>query len=57
MIQTQENGKKPHFTPDLGPLACQNFFQNMALSVIKYHDHLSLCKTSEKTNDPIFMDR
>ena len=21
MIQTQENGKKPHFKPDLGPLS------------------------------------
>ena len=31
MIQTQENGKKPHFGPDLGPLGlnlgCQFFFQ------------------------------
>ena len=30
MIQTQENGKKPHFKPDLGPLVpnsgCQIFF-------------------------------
>ena len=36
MIQTQENGKKPHFGPDLGPLGPNSgrqffsFFQKSA---------------------------
>ena len=35
MIQTQENGEKPHFGPDLGPLGPnsghQKFFSNIWL--------------------------
>ena len=58
MIQTQENGKKPHSGPDLGPLGpnlgCQIFFfKNLAVSVTRYHGQLSSCTISEKTNDPI----
>ena len=57
MIQTQENGEKPYFGPDLGPLGtnpgCQFFFKNLASSVTRYHGQLSSCKISEKTNDPI----
>ena len=30
------------------------FFKNLALSVTKYHGHVSSCTTSEKNNDPIF---
>ena len=53
MLQTQENGEKPHFGPDLGlldpNLGCQNFFfQSLALSVIRYHGQLSSCTISEK---------
>ena len=63
MNQTQENGKKSHFGPDLGPLGsnsdCKFFlfffflFKNLALSVTRYHGQLSECKILEKTNDPI----
>ena len=59
--QTQENGKKPHFGPDLGPLiptlACQFPFTDLSLSVNKYHGQLSSCSISEKTNDPILRKR
>ena len=56
MIQTQENGEKPHFGPNLGPLGptsgCQFFFKkNLASSAIRYHGQLLLCKISGKTND------
>ena len=56
MIQTQENGKKPHFWPHLGSLSQNSgchFFLNLALSVTRYHGQLSSCTISEKTNDPI----
>ena len=51
MIQTQENGKKSHFGPNLGHQIF--FFKNLALSVTRYYGQLSSCKISEKTNDPI----
>ena len=58
MIQTQGNGEKPHFGPDLGTqIQAANFFffffKNLASSVTRYHGHLSSCTISEKTNDPI----
>ena len=41
MIQTQLNGKKRHFWPDLGPFnqiwAVNFFFKKLAFSVTKYH--------------------
>ena len=56
MIQTQENGKKPHFGPHLSLLGrnmgCQFFQKNLSLSVTRYNDQLSSCTISEKTNDP-----
>ena len=64
-IQTQGNGKKPHFGPNLGPLdpnsGGQFFLQNLASSVtidimVSYH-HVQYLK---KTNDLIlrkFSDR
>ena len=58
MIQTQENGEKLHFGPDLGLLdpnsGSQFFFKILALSVTRYYRQLSSCAISEKTNDPIF---
>ena len=58
MIQTQENGEKPHFGPDLGLLdpnsGRQFFFKILASSVTRYYRQLSSCTISEKTNDPIF---
>ena len=58
MIQTQENGEKPYFGPDLGLLG-QNSgrhfffsFKNLASPVTIYHGQLSSCTISEKTNDP-----
>ena len=58
MIQTQENGEKPYFGPNLGPLdpnLCrQNFIlKNLGSSVNRYHGQLSSSTISEKTNDPI----
>ena len=58
MIQTQENGKKLHFGPDLGPLRPNSgrqffFFKNLALSATRYRDQLLSCTTSEKANYPI----
>ena len=45
IIQTQENGTKTHFGPDLDPLGPnsgrQFFFKNMASSVTRYHGELS----------------
>ena len=48
MIQTQENGKKPNFGPDLGPLgpnlSCQNFFTKLVArycsKLLSYEPHL-----------------
>ena len=50
MIQTQENGTKPHLGPNFGPnLGCQFFFfKNMTLSSTIYHGQLPLCTISEK---------
>ena len=57
MIQTKENGKKPHFGPDFGLLDLnsdrENIFSKMwfrqSLDImVSYHDTIS-----EKTNDPI----
>ena len=61
MVQTQENDKKTHFGPNLGPLdpnpVRQKFFnKSMASSVTRYHGQLSSCKISEKTNDPILRE-
>ena len=58
MIQTQENGEKPYFGSDLGPLrphlGCQNIFSEIWLhqsldTMVSYH-HV---KYQKKTNDPI----
>ena len=59
MVQTQENGKKNHFGPDLGLLEPNSshwffFFSNMASSVTRYYGQISSCTISEKTNDSIF---
>ena len=48
MIQTQENGEKPHFGPDLGLLGPKSgreffFLKNLASSVTRYHGQLSSC--------------
>ena len=60
MIQTQENSKKPHFGPNLGPLgpnSChQIFLKNLAPSVTRYYSQLSSCTISEKANDSIFSE-
>ena len=57
MIQTQENGKKPLFVPDLGPLSpnsgCQFFFSKIWLRKPLDHGLLASCTISKKTNDPI----
>ena len=59
IIQTQENGKKNcHFGPHLGPFDPNSshkifFSQNLAASFTRYHDQVSSCKISEKTDDPI----
>ena len=59
IIETQENGEKPNFGHDLGPLGPNSgrffFFppQKSALSVTRYHGQLSSCKISEETNDSI----
>ena len=41
MMQTQKNGEKPHFGP------------NLASSVTRYYCQLSSCTISEKINDPV----
>ena len=46
MIQTKDNGKKPHFVPDL----------NLVLSVTMFYGQLLSCTISEKTNDPILRE-
>ena len=53
MIQTQENGEKPHFGPKFGPPIF--FFKNLASSFTRCHSQLSSSSraTSEKANDPI----
>ena len=56
MIQTQENGKKPNFGPNLSPLnrnSSRQFFfrKNLASSVTRYHGQLSSCTISQKTNE------
>ena len=57
MTQTQENSKKTHFGPDLGPLdpnsGLQFFSKDLASSVTMYHGQLSSCIISVKTNDLI----
>ena len=66
MLQTQENSKKLHLGPDLGPLGPNSgrHFplppKNLASSLTRYHGQLSSWKMSEKTNDSIlrkFSDR
>ena len=52
MIQNQQNGKKPHFRHDLGPLdpnSNRDFFspKNLASSVTRYHGQLSSCTISD----------
>ena len=59
MIQTQKNGEKLHFGPDLDPLGPNSglrfsFFKNVALSATRYHGQLSPCTILEKTNDLFF---
>ena len=55
--KTQENGGKPYFGSNLGPLdqdlGRQFFFKNLAPSITGSHGHLSSSTISEKTNDPI----
>ena len=61
IIETQENGEKPNFGPDLGPLGPNSGRfpppppppKSLALSVTRYHGQLSSCKISEETNDSI----
>ena len=57
MTQTQENGEKPYFGPNLGSWAqirdANFFFKNLASSVTRYHGQLSSCTISKKTNNPI----
>ena len=57
MVQTQENGEKPHFVSDLGPLDSKSdhhfssfffFSRNLAFSITRYHGQLSSCTISEK---------
>ena len=55
--ESQENGEKPHFGPNLGPFGPnsgrQFLFLNLAVSVTRYRGQLSSSTISEKTNDPI----
>ena len=58
MIQIQENGKKPHFGPNLGPLDPDlgheiSLFKNLVAPVTRYYGQLSSCAISGKINDPI----
>ena len=62
MIQTQENGKKPHFRSHIGSFGPNSgrqffffffFFKNLVPSVTRYHGQLSSSTISEKTNDPV----
>ena len=56
MSQIWENGDKPSSGPDFSPFGpysgCQFLFKNLAPSVTRYHDQLSSCTISEKTNNP-----
>ena len=59
MIQTQDNGEKPHFGTYLGWLGTSwkiFFFKNLPSSVARYHGQLSSSTTSEKTNNPVLSD-
>ena len=38
MIQTQENGKKSHFVPDLGPLGPNSDRQNFFIELVRQLD-------------------
>ena len=53
MIQAQENGEKPHFGLDLGPLnpnwGCQFFFIKQ---VVRHCSKLSTYALYRKTSDP-----
>ena len=53
MIQTQENGEKPHFGLDLGPLdpnwGCQFFFIKL---VVRHCSKLSTYALYRKTREP-----
>ena len=69
IMKTQENGEKPHFGHDLGPLGPYTgsqffflsfFFFFQASSVTRYHGQLSSCTILEKANNLIlrkFSDR
>ena len=37
MIQTQENGEKPHFGPDLGPLGPNSVHENFFIKLVVRH--------------------
>ena len=61
MIQTQDNGEKPHFGTDLGWLGGSwkiFFFQKSGFvsRQIFNHGQLSSSTTSEKTNNPVLSD-
>ena len=58
MIQTQEDGEKSQFGPDLGPLGPNSshqyfFFKNLTSPVSRYHGQLSSCTISLKITDQI----
>ena len=54
IIQTQENGKKPQFEPDLGQIWAQNIFflRILPLMDVKHCSKLSWYAISRKTYDP-----
>ena len=55
MNQTSENRKKPSFGSILFHIwATKFYFQNLALSVTRYHGQLSSYTISEKNNNSIF---
>ena len=54
MIKSRENPKKPHFWAILGQNWSKNiFFKNRAPSHLRVYGYPSLCKKSEKTNQPV----
>ena len=59
ITQTQENGEKTFFGPDVstfGQIRAIKFFffkKNLALLVTRHHGQLSSCTIPEKTNDPV----
>ena len=61
IIQSQEDGEKPHFGSNLGPSGPNSghilffffFFQNLVSLITRYHGQLSSCTISGKINDPI----